>query len=87
MAHLSQRLDRLCLACQALWELVRDNTALSDEDIATKVAEVDLRDGQSDGKLRTRGGLCPDCQRPLNARHDHCLYCGTPVPSASPFLA
>ncbi len=86
LEFLSRRVDRLSLACQALWELVRDNTALSDADVVAKVEEVDLRDGHRDGRCATTPRLCPSCERPLNRRQERCLYCGHQLDAGAPFL-
>jgi hypothetical protein len=74
--HLEQKLDHLALLCQAQWELMRDNTALTEADIQAKAQEIDLRDGQADGKMGSSRRPCSNCQRVLHQRHDHCLYCG-----------
>ena len=41
-ARLQRRLDRLALGCQALWELLRESTGITEEELATKILEVDL---------------------------------------------
>ena len=66
----------MALACQALWELLREETALSDEDLRNKMREVDLRDGNADGRLRPVAVACEKCDRPVNSRRRTCLYCG-----------
>ncbi|MDA3962141.1 MAG: hypothetical protein PF961_15220 [Planctomycetota bacterium] len=76
VVRLSQKLDALALLCQAQWEIIRDNTGLSDEDIAKKAQEIDLRDGAADGKMGRVKRTCNACNRPLHRRHDTCLYCG-----------
>ena len=37
VGRLERRLDRMALVCQALWELIRDNTSLGEDDLAAKV--------------------------------------------------
>lgn len=74
---LRQRLDKICLVSQALWELLRDNTRLTDEDLLKKMHEVDLRDGKLDAKMAAELQKCPQCGRAISARHGKCLYCGT----------
>ncbi|MEM7254784.1 MAG: hypothetical protein AAF493_25510, partial [Pseudomonadota bacterium] len=54
MDQLERRVDRLTLAAQALWELLRDTTSLTDGDVFEKMEEIDLRDGRRDGKIGAR---------------------------------
>ena len=79
MAHsmrmLEDKIDSLSLTCQALWELLRDRTKLTEDELRAKISEVDLRDGRADGKM-TSSGPCSECGRVLNQRHMRCLYCG-----------
>ena len=67
---------RQALVCQALWELVSERLGLTDEDLAKRVEEIDLRDGQADGKIGTRQLTCPQCGRPANSSRRTCVYCG-----------
>ena len=46
------QLDRLTLVCQAMWELLRERTGLTESQLLAKVTEVDLRDGKLDGKYK-----------------------------------
>ena len=72
-------MDSLAMTCQAMWELLRDRTDLTDEDIEEKLQEIDLRDGSADGKMTSTVGECPACHRTVNSRHDRCLYCGVEI--------
>lgn len=81
MSRLEQRLDRLSLACQAMWELLRDTTDFNDSDIFRKMEEVDLRDGVADGKMGHTIGECPTCGRKVDTQRRLCLYCGDPMPA------
>ncbi|MBN1555999.1 MAG: zinc-ribbon domain-containing protein [Phycisphaerae bacterium] len=84
---LEDRLDKLLLVCSALWELLRDRTDLTEDDLLAKVQEVDLRDGQADGKITRTVKKCPKCGRTMSPRHKQCLYCGEPDLSAGAFDA
>ena len=70
------RLDRLLLVCSAMWELLREKTGLTEEDLMAKVQEMDLRDGSPDGKVRKQVLKCVQCGRTMSRRHHRCLYCG-----------
>lgn len=77
--RLEAKIDGLALVCQALWELVRQETGLQDADIAKKVAEVDLRDGKRDGRIMAKPVSCAKCGRPTPTRQRTCIFCGAPV--------
>ena len=74
--ELQGRLNSLTLGCQAMWELLCENTQLTDADIVKRMQEVDLRDGTADGKITRSVQQCPSCNRPSNPRRSRCMYCG-----------
>jgi hypothetical protein len=76
LESLEDRVDRLMLVNMALWELLRERTELSEEDLLQKVQEIDLRDGKPDGKVSQEIAKCPKCNRTMSTRHGRCLYCG-----------
>ncbi len=77
--HLERKVDMLAMICQAMWELLKEHGGVPEELLATKVQEIDLRDGKLDGKLGTRNAItCTACGRTVNKRHQRCLYCGAP---------
>jgi hypothetical protein len=83
--QLEQRLEQLTLACMAMWSLLREKTNLTEEDLMQRVKQIDLADGQEDGKVRTQTVQCPQCNRTMSRRHDKCIYCGSAKPSATAF--
>ncbi len=80
-----ERLDQLLLVCAAMWELVRERTGLTEEDLVTRVAMIDARDGQADGKMTYTPIKCTKCNRTVFPKHRKCLYCGQPVQMDSVF--
>ena len=84
-ARLQRRLERLSLATQAMWELLRDNSGLTEEDLQTKILEVDLRDGRTDGKMQSQITDCPNCGAKTNSKRTLCVMCGAPLPVAHSF--
>ena len=75
--ELSGRIDRLSLVCLSMWELLQQETGVSEEDLLSKVKEIDLRDGKLDGKLRKKAAQCSQCGRVMSRQHGRCLYCGS----------
>jgi ribosomal protein S27AE len=74
--ELEHQVARLQLMNQALWELIRERTQLTDADLERKAQEVDLRDGVADGKITNTALKCPTCGRVSSSKHWKCLYCG-----------
>lgn len=76
MRLLERRIDRLTLLCQALWELLREQLNLTDEQLESIAAEVDARDGVQDGVQSEHPVRCGRCGRINSSRRNSCLYCG-----------
>lgn len=74
--RLEDRVDSLALVCQAMWELLSESMPDATNRLDDKVREVDLRDGEMDGKMNRAERSCSNCQRALHKRHNRCLYCG-----------
>lgn len=77
---LQSRLDCLTLAAQAMWELIREQSRLSDAELASKMQEVDLRDGEADGRITASVVSCPGCGRRGRSNRRRCVYCGGELP-------
>ena len=73
---LCDRIDKLIITCQAMWEIIKENSDLQDEDLIAKIQEIDLRDGTEDGKITIQIAKCKSCGRTLSRKHNKCLYCG-----------
>ena len=82
---LQRHVDRLSLACQALWELLRERSDLTEEDIESKILEIDGRDGAVDGKISVQTLDCPACGRKTNSKRGSCIMCGAPIKRPYPF--
>lgn len=78
-------LARLHLVCRAMWELVRERSDLTDDELIARIREVDLSDGKLDGKVRVEVVDCVACGRVVGRRHDRCIYCGAPRMMSGPF--
>ncbi len=80
---LEQQCERLNLAAMAMAEILRDRLGVTEKEIEAKLTEIDLRDGQLDGKLRPSLRECSKCQRTNAAIRQQCLYCGAALTSNS----
>lgn len=76
---LEQRLDKMVMINMALWTLLKEVSDLTDEDLLKRVEEIDLSDGQLDGKVRASAQKCSQCNRTVSKRHGRCLYCGAEI--------
>ncbi len=79
VSDLKQQVERLSLACQAMWELLRDYSGMSEEHIESKILEIDGRDGRVDGKIATLILTCTACGKPTNSKRQFCVLCGARV--------
>jgi hypothetical protein len=79
------RLERLALICMAMWSLIQSKTDLTEEDLLQRVQEIDLMDGNADGKITRQVVRCGSCNRPMSSRHTRCIYCGSDHLAASVF--
>jgi len=79
VANGNDRIERLMLATQAMWELVREHTGLTDTHLLAKMEEIDGRDGMQDQKIGVEIIDCPHCGRKTNTRSGTCIYCGKAV--------
>ena len=83
--RMNEKIDALALACQALWEIVRENTNFTEDHLLKKMEEVDMRDGKQDGKMSSAAHACQACGRKTSRRTDHCIYCGLENPRSEVF--
>ena len=77
-----QELEELTLACQAMWELLRDHLGFTDAHLKAKILEIDARDGTVDGKIGAELIDCPHCGQKASTTKPNCVYCGHRLPSS-----
>lgn len=82
---LRHRVERLTLACQALWELLRERLNVSDTELMDVMRAIDLRDGHADGRIGHSVVRCEQCQRPNSGGAQACVYCGASIAPAHVF--
>jgi len=64
-----------------MWELLRDREGVQEEEeLVTKILEVNLRDGTTDGRMGTEIADCPKCGEKTNSKRATCVMCGVPLP-------
>ena len=80
LGELERTVQTLMLSCQAMWELLREKTNVTDEMLQQRMQEVDLRDGRRDGRMGSHVSTCLSCSRPNNASRESCVYCGRSLP-------
>jgi len=78
------RLERLTLACAALWSLLQEH-GHTQEQLLQRMQELDLRDGRLDGRLVADKVDCTGCGRVAKGGRRTCLYCGSELSPAPPF--
>ena len=71
-----QELEELTLACQAMWELLRDHLGFTDDNLKAKILEIDARDEVVDGKIGAELVDCPHCGQRASTTKPNCVYCG-----------
>lgn len=83
--ELKKHVERLSLASQAMWEILRNSIGFTEADLETKILEIDARDGRIDGKINTPPINCHSCGRTTSSRRDTCVMCGAPTPRPHQF--
>lgn len=74
--ELQDYVDQLVLATSAMWTILRDKLGVTDEELAARMAELDLADGKRDGKIARATAPCAKCGKALSGRRMRCMYCG-----------
>ena len=84
--RLEEKLDRLALISRAMFELLQESSGVSEAQLSAKIVEIDLRDGQSDGKMSPKPTRCPKCQAMMSPKFGRCLFCGHQETSVATFV-
>ena len=69
-----------------MWDLLREHTGLTDDQLRVKVADVDTRDGQADGKISGQVFPCPACGSNCNSSRQNCTMCGEDLKKHKPHI-
>ena len=84
--NLQRQVDHLTILSQALWELLREHTDLTDQLLLAKVADIDTRDGRTDGKIGSQVFPCPSCGANCHSSSQHCTMCGGDLKQHKPHI-
>ena len=76
---LEANMAKTMMLCETLWEILRDQHGMTEQDLHKKLYEIDMRDGVLDGKNQRKAAKCPDCGHMVSSRHPACIYCGTVI--------
>lgn len=87
MDLLTERVERVTLACQALWELLHEKHGLTENELKERMREIDLRDGILDGVMGQDAVNCSSCGRLTVTKRSQCQFCGAPVEGRHIFRA
>lgn len=89
LRDMEQRYERMSLVTNALWQLLKSHTGLTDADLKKYIEKIDLADGVRDGKItRNKGAMdCPHCSRRILKSATVCAWCGNKLGSGDPFQA
>jgi hypothetical protein len=52
------------------------SSGISEAQLSAKVTEIDLRDGQADGRMSPKPKRCPRCDAMISPKFGRCLFCG-----------
>ena len=74
--RLEDRVEAMALVTQALFELLQESSGVSEARLRAKITEIDLRDGQADGRMTRRPKKCPKCDAMMSPKFGRCLFCG-----------
>jgi len=66
-------LDAMLLKMQAMWEVISEKLDIGDEELISKINEIDLRDGVMDGKAKPGPVICDNCSKPNSIKRRNCL--------------
>ena len=80
------RIDRLALLCEAMWELLIEKTDISEEDLQKKVAALDEVDGRKNFRRQRVAAPC-ECGAKVPPARLTCQFCGAPATGRSIFDA
>jgi uncharacterized coiled-coil protein SlyX len=80
VADLERRVEQQATLLRALYSLLSERWGLTDAALLARFQEIDSSRGERNPTV-----LCVACGRPIDLRHNRCLYCGATRQITSPF--
>jgi len=74
--YLEDNINRLTLITQALWEILQKRVGIEESELTALIEEIDLRDGELDGKITKKPQKCSKCNQTVSVKTNVCVYCG-----------
>lgn len=74
--RLEEKIDRLALICRAMFELMQESGGIPEARLKAKIVEIDVRDGEVDGRMTPAPKRCPKCDAMMSPHFGRCLFCG-----------
>ena len=69
-------LHKLASVCEAMWSLIEENTDLTQEDLESKIHELETLDGILLEEIEDSRKSCPRCNAAIPATRVKCQFCG-----------
>jgi hypothetical protein len=77
--ELERRIEHLAMACNAMWNLLKTQTGLTDEQLKEKMQQLQA------ASATAQPANCPACGRRISPRQGKCIYCGEVNANVSAF--
>ena len=77
--ELSQRVTQLALTCAAMWELLKKNAKVSEEDLKQQLDVLRANGVAPPGIASPDHVYCLSCDHKISPTATRCLYCGAAV--------
>lgn len=83
VTELTRKLERQSLLLEAMWQFMKAEFELEDDDLKKLARKLDLEDGVEDGRKAAEAGPenCPACEEPVKGARDSCFWCGHKFPA------
>lgn len=82
LLDLHDRIDRLVLVVGAMAELLEEAGLVSEEQLRSRVLQMDEADGTVDGKRTPQAARCRECKSAIAPGLTACQFCGAAVAPA-----
>ncbi|HBC88036.1 MAG TPA: hypothetical protein DCZ94_13890 [Lentisphaeria bacterium] len=74
--RLRDEIHHLTIITQAMWELLREKTGTTDEDLRKKITEVEFEKAKA---YTSSTSKCKNCSRPVSVKSKTCVFCGEKI--------